>query len=187
MTNAAGACKKISTRYLCGMTNTRLLLDRMARLMQAGAWARGLNPAQASALAYLARANRFSRSPSHVADYLGTTRGTASQTLQALARKGLVQADASGADRRSVSYRVTAQGRAADETEAPPPGLSSPEQATLDHLLERMARGLTAGGRSFGLCASCTYHRPGPACALMQIALAPEEAHQLCHEHQPAG
>ena len=169
------------------MANTRLLLDRMARLMQAGAWARGLNPAQASALAYLARANRFSRSPSHVADYLGTTRGTASQTLQALARKGLVQADPSWADRRSVSYRVTAQGRSADETEALPPGLSSPEQATLDHLLERMARGLTAGGRSFGLCASCTYHRPGPACALMQIALAPEEAHQLCHEHQPAG
>lgn len=165
------------------MSNTRFLLDRLSRLMQAGAWARGLNPAQAAALDYLARANRFSRSPSHVADYLGTTRGTASQTLQALARKGLVQADASATDRRSVSYRITDKGRAADADELA--DMTQDERAVLDRVLERMVRGLAAGGKTFGLCATCRHHGPGPYCALLKLALAPEEAGQICHEHQP--
>lgn len=168
------------------MDNTRLLLDRLSRLMQAGAWARGLNPAQAAALDYLARANRFSRAPSHVADYLGTTRGTTSQTLQALARKGLVQADAAVADRRSVTYRITEKGKAADQAGGLPGAVDAAEQAVLDRVLERMVRGLAAEGRTFGLCATCRYHQPGPRCALLNLALAAEEADQLCHEHQPA-
>lgn len=161
-----------------------MLLDRVARLAQARAWARGLNPAQAAALDYLSRANRFSRSPSHVADYLGTTRGTASQTLQALARKGLVVAEASARDRRSVSYRPTETARAVAEDL--PGGLAEGERAQLERMLERMARGLAEGGRTFGLCATCRHHRSGPRCALLQLALAAEEAGQLCHEHQPA-
>lgn len=176
--------REISTRYLLHMQSTALLLDRLARLLQARAWVRGLNPAQAAALDYLARANRFSRAPSHVADYLGTTRGTASQTLQALARKGLVVAEASADDRRSVSYRVTE--RAGGHAVALPGDLMPDERATLDHLLGRMVRSLAAGGRTFGLCATCRHHRPGPACALLKLALAPDEAAQLCHEHQPA-
>jgi DNA-binding MarR family transcriptional regulator len=169
------------------MDDTRLLLDRVSRLLQARAWARGLNPAQAAALDYLARANRFSRAPSHVADYLGTTRGTASQTLQALARKGLVQADASTADRRSVRYRITEKGKATDRAAGLPGAIAVDERAVLDRVLERLVRGLAAGGRTFGLCSSCRHHRPGPYCALLDLALTADEADQLCHEHQPAG
>lgn len=155
--------------------------------MQAGAWSRGLNPAQAAALDYLARANRFSRAPSHVADFLGTTRGTASQTLQALARKGLVQADASTKDRRSLSYSITAAGRARlpeAQTDAGLVGLGDAERAALDQALEQLVLHLTAGARSFGLCASCRHHLPGSYCALLQLALSPEESGQLCHEFQ---
>ena len=59
-------------------TEVTLLLDRLARLHAARRRAVMLTDAQCAALDYLARANRFSRSPSVIADYLATTRGTAS-------------------------------------------------------------------------------------------------------------
>lgn len=167
------------------MSYTHVLLDRFARLLQARAWARGLNPAQAAALDYLGRANRFSRAPSHVADCLGTTRGTASQTLQALARKGLVRAEADPGDRRSVSYGLTEAGRGMAGAADLPEALDPAERAAMVGMLERLVRGLAAGGRSFGLCESCRHHRAGPYCALLNLALEPAEAGQLCHEHQP--
>ena len=63
-------------------------LERLTRLMRAGEHEGGLNPAQWEALRYLARANRFSRTPAALADFLGTTRGTVSQTVIALERTG---------------------------------------------------------------------------------------------------
>jgi DNA-binding MarR family transcriptional regulator len=75
-----------------------------------------LNAAQRGALAYLARANQFSRAPSNVADYLCTTRGTASQTLKALERKGFVVKVVSPADKRSIAYDITEKGQLALET-----------------------------------------------------------------------
>ncbi len=93
-------------------TSNRLhtLIDRLSRVLASDDWADGLNPAQRSALSFLARANRFSRSPSHLADYMCTTRGTASQTLKALAGKELIERDAPTGDKRSIAYRLTASG-----------------------------------------------------------------------------
>jgi len=68
----------------------RELIERLARVSAADEWADDLNPTQKAALAYLARANQYSRSPSQVAEFLAATRGTVSQTLKALARKGLI-------------------------------------------------------------------------------------------------
>ena len=62
------------------------LIDRVSRAVQRLQYTGGLNPAQWVALRYIAQANRYSRSPSAVAEYLGTTKGTASQTLKALGR-----------------------------------------------------------------------------------------------------
>ncbi len=85
----------------------RSLLDRTSRLLQAGHRTGDLNPPQVAALAYLSRANRFSRSPSQVADYLSATRGTVSQTLHALEGKGLIVPVRSDQDRRSLRYDLT--------------------------------------------------------------------------------
>ncbi|MFC6657468.1 MarR family transcriptional regulator [Roseibium salinum] len=95
------------------LTDTEIvrdLIDRLSRLIAAEEWNGPLNPSQFAALSYLARANRFSRAPSHVADYLATTRGTASQTLKALARKGLIAETRSQEDKRSIRYDVTDHG-----------------------------------------------------------------------------
>jgi DNA-binding MarR family transcriptional regulator len=82
----------------------RALINRLARLDAAETWEVDLNPAQLAALDYLVRANRFSRAPSQVAEYLGTTRGTMSQTLKSLVRKGYLTERGSESDRRSISY-----------------------------------------------------------------------------------
>lgn len=173
----------------------RALIDRISRLNAAEDWGGGLNPTQRAAIAYLARANRFSRMPSQVADYLSATRGTVSQTLKALARKGLVAETRSQSDRRSVSYAVTGSGLAALE-------VSTAIDTALTRLSDREARALTGAlsgllktaleereGRSFGICRTCRHHRNGPEgahCALLKVDLLPEEVAQICHEHEAA-
>jgi hypothetical protein len=69
------------------LTDINDLVERLARLSAADNWAEALNPPQRAALSYLSRANRLSRCPSHVADYMAVTRGTASQTLKSLVRE----------------------------------------------------------------------------------------------------
>ena len=65
-------------------------LERLTRLMRAGEHEGGLNPAQWEALRYLSRANRFSNSPIALTRFLGSTKGTISQTIKALERKGYI-------------------------------------------------------------------------------------------------
>ena len=188
----------ISTRYQCAMTapdQINALITRLARLEAAATWDSDLNPAQVAALDYLFRANRFSRAPSHVADYLGTTRGTMSQTLKVLARKGYLAERQSSTDRRSITYDPTASG--IDRAKRAPglvhaiAGLPAEDQSRLRSLLSAVLREQLAanGGRAFGLCKSCTHHRTtreGAFCALLSLPLAPEETGQICHEQVPA-
>lgn len=167
------------------------LLDRIARLHGARRRSAALPEAQVAALDYLSRANRFSRTPSAVADYLAATRGTVSQTLITLARKGLVSEEPAPGDRRSRVYSLTPEGRAEIGAQAPGPDWG---EAGRQALLTGLRTALTAmirdaGGRSFGLCRSCKHHRPregGAFCALLCVPLDPAEADQICAEHQAA-
>jgi DNA-binding MarR family transcriptional regulator len=169
------------------------LLDRLTRLHLANRRDNELNPAQFAALDYLARANRFSRMPSAVADYLATTRGTISQTLKALMRKGLVAENPAPDDKRARRYDLTDLGRAMLANRPGPPDLGlSPArvqstETALRHLLEAML--LTRGLRSFGLCKTCRHHESkdgAPFCALLNLTLAPEEPGEICQDHAPA-
>jgi DNA-binding MarR family transcriptional regulator len=62
------------------------------------------------ALRFLARANRFSRTPSALASFVRTTRATASQIVKVLEKKGCVARTPSSEDKRSVMLYVTPQG-----------------------------------------------------------------------------
>lgn len=168
------------------------LLDRIARVTAAEDWSAALNPAQRSALAYLARTNVFSRSPSNVADFMCTTRGTASQTLKALAAKGYVEPTRSDADKRSISYDVTPTGRVAldspSELGATLNDLPKKDAAALAKTLAQTARNLLGrrGFRSFGVCRTCKHHQhsaDGRSCMLLEIALTETTADEICHEH----
>ncbi|WP_269580614.1 MarR family winged helix-turn-helix transcriptional regulator [Roseibium sp. Sym1] len=179
------------------MTDTqtiRDLIDRLTRLNASEEWNGPLNPSQFAALSYLARANRFSRAPSHVADFLATTRGTASQTLKALARKAFIAEARSESDKRSIRYDVTREGqdllKETSELESAvdtlPPEITESLAASLKALVLALLQ--QRGGRSFGLCRTCRHHErtaAGGHCRLLDVSLKPHEASQLCHEHTP--
>ncbi len=173
----------------------RALLDRIFRVYASEEWGDGINPAQKAALAYLARANRFSRSPSHAAEYLSSTRGTVSQTLKALTRKGLIVERRSTTDKRSISYDVTRAGTKLLDSQslshAALDGFSHPEIDQLITLLTSLARNAlrAQGSKSFGVCLTCRFHREredGAYCSLLDEPLLPAEAQEICHEHAEA-
>ncbi len=173
----------------------RALIKRLARLDAAETWESDLNPAQVAALDYLARANRFSRAPSHVAEYLGATRGTTSQTLKALVRKGYVSEHRSETDKRSISYDLTDAGRTLASQRgrllATIEALPNTHRAELSETLSKILESQLAktDGRLFGVCKTCTYHRTqnGHAyCALLSLPLLAEETEQICHEQVAA-
>ena len=85
-------------------------LERLARVMRAREHEGGLNPAQWEALRFLARANRFSDSPMALTRYLGATKGTISQTLMALERKGFITKSLRPGKRKSLRLGLTAEG-----------------------------------------------------------------------------
>ncbi|WP_299615997.1 MarR family transcriptional regulator [uncultured Tateyamaria sp.] len=174
-------------------TQLRDLLHRIARLVVSEGWEEDLNPTQRAALRYLARANRFSRAPSHVADYLSATRGTVSQTLKALSRKGLIKEFPSETDRRSISYEPTPEGlmrASADDSMTVVLSDLPDEDASdfVDHLSGFISAMLAQrGNRTFGMCSSCLHHEKRDHdgyCKLLGVELAPEERQQLCHEHR---
>lgn len=173
----------------------RELINRLARLDAATAWEGDLNPTQRAVLDYLGRANRFSRSPSQVAEYLGTTRGTISQSFKSLLQKGYVTERRSTHDKRAISFDLTTKGEDIAQTDGGHKhalsGLSASQandlqaalSATLKNALEQN------DGRAFGVCKSCIHHQAadrGSFCRLLSEPLSAIETTQICHEQESA-
>lgn len=143
------------------------LLARLGRAVDGDGFSAGLNPAQWSALRYLARANRFSRSTSGFAAYHGTTRGTASQTIKALIDKGLVRREPDPMDGRRVMLHLTPAAR--DVLERDPSqrlalaarSMPAPEQVSVLRGLRAIWQmSDAAADSSFGECALCQHLSP---------------------------
>jgi DNA-binding MarR family transcriptional regulator len=175
------------------------LLQRLRRVTRQREFAHGLLPAQWEALRYLARANAMSRTPGALASFLGTTRGTISQTLTALEGKGCLQRVRSERDRRVVRLEVTAAGRALLAHD--PQELIRRAVDDLPHEMSgMMARGLKAvverldrrAVQSFGLCRTCQHcgvERAETAqrrCRLTGETIAADEMSLICVSHKPA-
>jgi DNA-binding MarR family transcriptional regulator len=161
---------------------------------------RGLNPAQADALNYIAVANRYSRNPSALADFLGSTRGTVSQTLIALERKGLIARRADSRDGRGVTVELTRAGRARIESGGESPieraarALTGANQAALAGLLaDLLAEAQRQNNfRVFRMCGTCSHFRrdgaPAAAggphlCGLTREPLSDSDSLLICREH----
>ena len=78
------------------------LIDCLGRTVHSLQFAGDMNPAQWETLRFLSCANRYSRRPSALAEFLGTTKGTVSQTLKCLEGKGYVRRVKPEGDRRGV-------------------------------------------------------------------------------------
>jgi DNA-binding MarR family transcriptional regulator len=163
------------------------VLLRAERRERAAAWE--LVPAQLEALRFLGRANRYSRQPGAVAEWMGSTAGTVSQTLSALERKGLIEKLADPTDQRKVVCRPTERGRECLLAVDGPTPL--PDDEATRELLRSWLGALQAaqGRRTFGVCRTCRFFRArgdGGQCGLTGEPLSPIDAGELCREHEPA-
>lgn len=169
------------------------LLDRLGRMTRCLQFAHGLNPAQWESLRFIARANCFSRTPSALATFLGTTKGTASQTLIALEKKGCMRRLRDGADKRVTRLEITEAGeallardplRCVDNAAA---GLSSELNKALRTALGSLADQLECanGWCKLGACGQCgNMVRQGKdgsvRCSLKDAVVPGDETNRLC-------
>ncbi|OLQ74090.1 hypothetical protein BIT28_19615 [Photobacterium proteolyticum] len=173
------------------------LLERLSRVINNDAGLSELKPAQWEALRFLSQANRFSKTPSSLTAYLGITKGTVSQTLNALERKGLIYKKKDVGDRRSVFLLLTEKGEGILNNDPLKALLGAIEQLSnsqLNALSGTLELVLTSAleqraGAPFGVCNSCKYFRKNVAdgaphrCALLQVPLSSTESDLICREH----
>jgi DNA-binding MarR family transcriptional regulator len=172
-------------------------LERLSRVLQNESHAGGLRPVQWEVLRYLALCNRFSRNPSAVTAFLGLTKGTVSQSVIALERKGLVKKQTSPEDRRNVQLELTTDGKTLlkdDPFSAMFQGaleLAPVDQSTvtsgLQSILQTVLR--QRGQKIFGQCKTCSFFRKdnqgqGFHCGLLDEPLSAEDSQLICVEHQ---
>ncbi len=90
------------------------LVERLGNLMRTEARRAGadeqLQAVHVAALVYLANANRYSNTPQALGEYLGLTKGTISQSLLLLDRRGLIERYQDDLDRRVVRLRISGTG-----------------------------------------------------------------------------
>lgn len=85
-------------------------INRLSLLLRSGSHVGGLNPAQWAALRFIAHAGERDKTPGGVTRYLGATKGTVSQTLIALEKKGYISRTKSDRDGRSTRLELTESG-----------------------------------------------------------------------------
>jgi DNA-binding MarR family transcriptional regulator len=175
-------------------------IERVANLLgsraRATARAHGVEPIQLDVLHFLARCNRYSDTSKAVTEFFGLTKGTVSQTIAALHRKGLVDKQPDPADGRRIHLILTRTGERVVREAFPPELLltvATPEDgalvAGLEGLLRRMQR--VSGSASFGECQSCAhFRREGDRryrCGLTGEALRRVDIEKICLEHTTPG
>lgn len=172
------------------------LLERLAALLQQSVrddGARhGLLPIHVQVLGYLSRANRYSDLPIAIAEYFGITRGTVSQTLGVLERKGLVRKRPDPRHGRRIHLALTPAGeKVLKDSWAKRIEVvlqSAPDEATALHRgLRRLLAGLQEQNdqRAFGVCRQCAHFlvaREGSRCGLTGEPLKAPETERICRE-----
>ena len=179
---------------------TASLVDRLARAVHCLQYAEGLNPAQWVTLRFLGCANRYSRTPTGLAEFLATTKGTASQTLKSLEHKGYIQRAQHETDRRKCLLELTNSGRAVlardplRRVQAAAVGCEAEIDsavAVLGRLVRQIQEG--CGMREFGVCLQCGHRKTGSGCGktpenvcgLTGEAIGQLEAKKICVNFRP--
>jgi DNA-binding MarR family transcriptional regulator len=176
-------------------------LERIANLIRTDVRRTGvgcrLQPIQLEALHYLSRCNRYSNTPLGVADFLGLTKGTVSQTLGVLEANGLVEKQTDARDRRIVHLNLTELGKQVVAESIPPQvirsaiaGLTTQESETVAETLKLLLRRLQQanGLKTFAACKTCRHHLleqdNARRCGLTFEPLTDADAEKLCREHE---
>lgn len=183
-------------------------LVRIGTALRSGAWdeavARGLTPTQAQILGYLRFRGGEGARVSQVAEALAVTAATASESTDALVRKGLVRKVRVAEDGRTRRVVLTAAGRREADRLAGWPdfllravgSLPEAEQAAFLRVLLKTIRELQRAGRVpvSRMCVTCTYFRPymhpNPQaphhCAFVDAPFGDGQLRVDCPDHLPA-
>ena len=157
-----------------------------------------LQPVQLQALIYLSKANRYSNTPQALADYLGLTKGTVSQTLLLLDRRGLIERFEDDVDRRVVRLRLSSAGeRLLYEAQPALPW----QNATRNISPNRVRNAVSAlrealvtlqqdnEGTTFGDCQTCTWCQKLSQriyrCGRMGDRMSGPETRKICRIYAP--
>jgi len=196
--------KNVSTRYYIVMVEDNRaahdLIERLCNLVRADVRAvcheYGMRPVQLEALRFLTQCNRYSDTPQAVAEYLGLTKGTVSQTLKVLKKKALLRKQSDTRDKRLVHLKPTARGRRLVERAVPAEALTlgidklsrSESQVTVESLRFLLRSVQQANElKTFATCHTCRFNQKregGYFCELTQEPLAEQDIVLLCREHQ---
>ncbi len=191
--------KKAKNAALISAETTAEQLARLARLIRQAGHAGGLHPVQWEALRYLARANQFSNSPGALARYMGATKGTVSQTVLSLVKKGLMTKNERIGDSRSISLQLTEQGEKL-LSDDPLRDLEKSIASLSDKTRKRFSKGVAEileaeyvrqNEPSFGSCKSCRFYRDGgvsdpDTCIKFTVDLKSSDLKLICVEHVAA-
>ena len=178
------------------------LLERLVALLRSESRhllsEHGLQPVQFEALHYLSISNRYSDTPMAVTEFLGQTKGTVSQTLKVLEKKGLLIKIADVKDKRVTHLEVTLDGRKLIDQILPSPIIRAAsdfmcgdEIAVINSSLNTLLYKLQQANnfKSFGQCASCSHNiNRGPGdylCGLTKEPLTTKDVELICREHAP--
>ncbi|HET7650516.1 MAG TPA: MarR family winged helix-turn-helix transcriptional regulator [Gammaproteobacteria bacterium] len=188
------------------MTNHHLQLqdlvnrlgNRMRTEVRQGHGTERLQPVHMQALNYLQQCNRYSNTPLALTEYLGLTKGTVSQSLLLLHRKGLIERSSDPVDNRVVRLRLSAKGEkllkqqnAASEWKATTKINNKKLESTANVLGELLqALQVSHGARTFGSCTTCRYFKGkngSPSrCGLTGERLYRSDIGKICREHAVA-
>lgn len=157
----------------------------------------GLQPIHVQILRYLTLCNRYSDSPAGVTEFLGATKGTTSQSINVLERKGYLKKRPDKEDGRRVHLLLTLKAERYLAKEFPPEdfaealGRMTPEdQKKLSSLLNELLVLLQSqSGGAFGVCHTCRFFKrnglgDSHQCGLTKEPLTDQESLLICREHE---
>lgn len=175
------------------------LLERISTLLRSearqAARREGLQPVQVDVVVYLGRCNRYSDTPAAVAEYLGLTKGTASQSILRLEEKGLIERVKDENDGRVSHLGLTADGRRVAATTWKRPLAAALREVgdQRGELAEHLEGALGAlqqntQSKSFATCPTCRHLEQHGArsfrCGLTQEDLTAKDRTLICCAHE---
>ena len=184
-------------------------LAKIGAALRARAWhdpsPRGLNPTQSQVLALLLRGDPGGLGLTHLADQLGVSPPTMSDSVSALERKGLVAKKPKPGDGRRTAVQLTRSGRSEarkisqwpQDLLASVETLDGDEQAAMLRSLVTLIRALQLSGQiaPARTCVSCCYFQPNAHgdvaaphhCAFVDAAFGDASLRLDCMDHEAAG
>ena len=178
------------------------LIERIGNLLRSGERGlgaeSGLQPVHIQILSYLSQCNRYSNTPAGVTEFIGSTKGTTSQSINILEKKGFIIKIPDKEDRRMIHLELTAKAKGIIDNTFPPKEfsktldeLSAGDSELLFQLLTKLLVRIQYlnDGRVFGVCHTCRHFKKyglgeTHQCGLTQEPLSERESFQICREHQ---